>query len=60
MQPPELSLFDTHASREGDPRIWDNIQTQHLVVDDYWLPQRRHMQRTTVKGTAPQAAAMAS
>ncbi|MEM7405708.1 MAG: TauD/TfdA family dioxygenase [Pseudomonadota bacterium] len=45
----------THRWRVGDLLIWDNIQTQHLAVDDYWLPQRRHMQRTTVKGPAPEA-----
>jgi taurine dioxygenase len=45
-----------HKWREGDLLIWDNIQTQHLAVDDYWLPQRRRMQRTTVKGRAPTAA----
>lgn len=46
----------SHKWRVGDLLIWDNIQTQHLAVDDYWLPQRRHMQRTTVKGIAPAAA----
>lgn len=45
----------THEWRVRDLLIWDNVQTQHLAVDDYWLPQRRHMQRTTVKGPAPQA-----
>lgn len=45
-----------HKWRVGDLLIWDNIQTQHLAVDDYWLPQRRRMQRTTVKGVAPEAA----
>lgn len=45
-----------HQWRVGDLMIWDNIQTQHLAVDDYWLPQRRYMQRTTVMGVAPQAA----
>lgn len=45
-----------HDWRVGDLLIWDNIQTQHLAVDDYWLPQRRRMQRTTVKGVAPKAA----
>jgi taurine dioxygenase len=45
-----------HKWRVGDLLIWDNIQTQHLAVDDYWLPQRRRMQRTTVKGRAPAAA----
>lgn len=45
-----------HKWRVGDLLIWDNIQTQHLAVDDYWLPRRRRMQRTTVKGAAPKAA----
>lgn len=45
-----------HSWHVGDLLIWDNIQTQHLAIDDYWLPQRRHMQRTTVKGLAPPAA----
>ncbi|MCB1741173.1 MAG: TauD/TfdA family dioxygenase [Gammaproteobacteria bacterium] len=49
----------THRWQVGDLLIWDNIQTQHLAVDDYWLPQRRHMQRTTVKGPAPHAAVSA-
>jgi len=46
----------THRWRVGDLLIWDNIQTQHFAVDDYWLPQRRHMQRTTVMGPTPHAA----
>jgi taurine dioxygenase len=46
----------SHKWRVGDLLVWDNIQTQHLAVDDYWLPQRRRMQRTTVKGAAPMAA----
>jgi taurine dioxygenase len=46
-----------HKWRAGDLLIWDNIQTQHFAVDDYWLPQRRRMQRTTVKGVRPKAAA---
>ena len=45
-----------HKWHSGDLMIWDNIQTQHFAIDDYWLPQRRRMQRTTVKGPAPQAA----
>jgi taurine dioxygenase len=45
-----------HKWQVGDLLIWDNIQTQHLAVDDYWLPQRRRMQRTTVKGVSPGAA----
>lgn len=47
----------SHEWRVGDVMIWDNIQTQHFAVDDYWLPQRRHMQRVTVKGVEPKAAA---
>jgi len=46
----------SHKWRVGDLLVWDNIQVQHLAVDDYWLPQRRRMQRTTVKGVAPKAA----
>lgn len=45
-----------HRWRVGDLLIWDNIQTQHLAIDDYWLPQRRYMQRTTVKGRKVHAA----
>ncbi|HAT34948.1 MAG TPA: taurine dioxygenase [Rhodospirillaceae bacterium] len=47
----------SHDWRVGDLMIWDNIQTQHFAVDDYWLPQRRYMQRVTVKGVEPKAAA---
>jgi taurine dioxygenase len=32
--------------------MWDNCATQHLAINDYALPQRRLMYRTTVKGTA--------
>jgi len=46
----------SHKWRVGDLLIWDNLQVQHLAVDDYWLPQRRRMQRTTVKGVIPKAA----
>jgi len=46
----------SHKWRVGDLLVWDNIQVQHLAVDDYWLPQRRRMQRTTVKGVAPKVA----
>lgn len=47
----------SHKWQVGDVMIWDNIQTQHFAVDDYWLPQRRRMQRVTVKGVEPKAAA---
>lgn len=46
----------SHKWRVGDLLIWDNLQVQHLAVDNYWLPRRRRMQRTTVKGVAPKAA----
>lgn len=46
----------SHKWQVGDLLIWDNIQVQHLAIDDYWLPRRRRMQRTTVKGVAPMAA----
>ena len=39
-----------HKWRAGDLVIWDNCSTQHLAINDYALPQRRLMYRTTVKG----------
>ncbi len=39
-------------SSAGDLLMWDNCATQHLAINDYALPQRRLMYRTTVKGTA--------
>ena len=39
-----------HKWRVGDLVIWDNCSTQHLAINDYALPQRRLMYRTTVKG----------
>lgn len=42
-----------HQWRVGDLLIWDNCSTQHLAVRDYELPQRRLMERTTVRGSAP-------
>jgi taurine dioxygenase len=41
-----------HQWRAGDLLMWDNCATQHLAMNDYALPQRRLMYRTTVKGTA--------
>jgi taurine dioxygenase len=38
--------------------IWDNRCTQHLAINDY-AGQRREMYRTSVRGTAPVAAAPA-
>ena len=42
-----------HQWRVGDLLIWDNCSTQHLAIRDYELPQRRLMERTTVRGSAP-------
>lgn len=42
-----------HKWRVGDLLIWDNCSTQHQAVGDYALPQRRLMQRTTIRGTVP-------
>ena len=39
-----------HQWRAGDFLMWDNCATQHLAINDYVLPQRRLMYRTTVKG----------
>jgi taurine dioxygenase len=44
-----------HRWRPGDLLIWDNCATQHRAVNDYALPQRRRMHRTTVKGVATPA-----
>ena len=40
------------AGRPGTVAVWDNFQTQHYAVNDYF-GQRRLMYRTIVKGTAP-------
>lgn len=42
-----------HRWRVGDFLLWDNCSVQHQAVSDYRLPQRRHMERTTLCGTAP-------
>ncbi|HUF82207.1 MAG TPA: TauD/TfdA family dioxygenase [Burkholderiales bacterium] len=41
-----------HHWRVGDVVMWDNIPTQHLAICDYALPQRRYLQRTTLRGSA--------
>ena len=41
-----------HQWRVGDLVMWDNCATLHRATVDYALPQRRLMQRTTLKGTA--------
>jgi taurine dioxygenase len=42
-----------HSWRAGDFLLWDNCLVQHKAVHDYKLPLRRHMERTTLTGTAP-------
>jgi taurine dioxygenase len=38
-----------HRWQAGDLLIWDNYATQHRAIQDYALPQRRLMYRTTVQ-----------
>jgi len=42
-----------HKWRVGDLLMWDNCSLQHLAVQDYALPRRRRMHRTTIAGTVP-------
>lgn len=42
-----------HSWRVGDFLLWDNCLVQHQAITDYKLPLRRHMERTTLTGTAP-------
>jgi taurine dioxygenase len=42
-----------HKWRPGDIVMWDNAQTQHLAIQDYALPQRRLLHRTTLAGDRP-------
>lgn len=42
-----------HTWKAGDFLLWDNCAVQHQAVADYRLPLRRHMERTTLTGTAP-------
>mgnify|MGYP002840087964 FL=1 len=44
-----------HQWREGDVLIWDNCTVQHLAIQDYDLPLRRLMHRTTFAAEAPPA-----
>lgn len=39
-----------HEWQQGDVLMWDNCLVQHLAIQDYALPQRRLMWRTTIKG----------
>lgn len=42
-----------HRWRQGDLLMWDNCLVQHLAIQDYALPQRRMMWRTTIRGCVP-------
>ena len=42
-----------HQWRPGDVMMWDNCTVQHRAIQDYDLPQRRLMHRTTMGGAAP-------
>ena len=42
-----------HQWRLGDLLMWDNCTVQHRAVQDYDLPQRRLMHRTTMVGAVP-------
>lgn len=42
-----------HQWRPGDLLLWDNCTVQHRAIQDYDLPQRRVMHRTTMGGAVP-------
>jgi len=42
-----------HRWQPGDLLIWDNCTVQHMAVQDYSLPLRRLMHRTTFAAEAP-------
>ena len=42
-----------HKWQKGDVIIWDNCAVQHKAIQDYALPERRLMWRTTVQGSIP-------
>jgi taurine dioxygenase len=42
-----------HQWQPGDVLLWDNCTVQHRAVQDYDLPQRRLMHRTTMDGAVP-------
>jgi taurine dioxygenase len=42
-----------HQWRVGDLLMWDNCTVQHRAIQDYDLPQRRVMHRTTMGGSVP-------
>jgi taurine dioxygenase len=42
-----------HQWRRGDLLMWDNCTVQHRAIQDYDLPHRRLMHRTTMGGAVP-------
>jgi taurine dioxygenase len=42
-----------HQWQAGDLLMWDNCTVQHRAIQDYDLPQRRLMHRTTMGGSVP-------
>jgi taurine dioxygenase len=42
-----------HQWRRGDLLLWDNCTVQHRAIQDYDLPLRRLMHRTTMGGSVP-------
>jgi taurine dioxygenase len=42
-----------HQWCPGDLLMWDNCTVQHRAIQDYDLPQRRLMHRTTMGGMVP-------
>ena len=42
-----------HQWRPGDQLMWDNGSVQHQAIQDYDMPQRRLMHRTTTGDAAP-------
>jgi taurine dioxygenase len=42
-----------HQWRPGDLLMWDNCTVQHRAIQDYDLPLRRLMHRTTMGGAVP-------
>jgi taurine dioxygenase len=42
-----------HQWRAGDVLMWDNCTVQHRAIQDYDMPQRRLMHRTTMGGSIP-------
>jgi taurine dioxygenase len=42
-----------HSWRAGDLLLWDNCTVQHRAIQDYDMPLRRLMHRTTMGGSVP-------